>query len=199
MKLVKMLGLGMVAAIAAMAFVGASSASASNVVICGENVEPCPAGKILPAGAKITGSAVNPVLLGQSNEKCEKSSVTGELGAPGESLLAKVLSTTFTGNCTPCTTVTASATELHITHNPDGTYKVLVLKPKAVFTGCPLGASCTFAAEDITMTGTNTATGGVITAKEAELKRTAGSEFLCGNVGKWDAEYKVTGHWFSLA
>jgi hypothetical protein len=44
MRLIKMLGLSTIAALAAMAFVGASSASAGPTALCSIHVDPCPAG-----------------------------------------------------------------------------------------------------------------------------------------------------------
>jgi hypothetical protein len=51
MKLMKMFGLAMVAAIATMAFIGASSASA--VTACKVNTNPCPEGQLYPSGTVV--------------------------------------------------------------------------------------------------------------------------------------------------
>lgn len=203
MKLIKMFGLAAIAAVAAMSFVGVSSAMAveHEVVVCTQLQSLCAAGNVVPQGGTITGTATNPILLGQTNEKCENSSVSGDITSPGGmglNLLGEILTTSFTGNCKPCSTVTASAKVIHVTMTLPEHWVIVVLEPKATFTGCPLGVSCTFSEAAITMTGTNTATGGKIVASGAKLNRTAGSEFFCGNVGEWDAEYNVTGKFFSL-
>jgi hypothetical protein len=83
-RLVKMLGLAMVAAIATMAFIGAGSASAQEhkIVLCDELVTLCPNGHLWPEGTELEALAKEPKLhssLGTTTS-CEDSIVTGKVG-----------------------------------------------------------------------------------------------------------------------
>jgi hypothetical protein len=84
-RLIKMFGLAALTAIAAMAFVGATSAMAENTQICTEDTlgGVCPAGK---AATTATSTATNPELLTSiSNVKCNFALLTASalaLGAP---------------------------------------------------------------------------------------------------------------------
>jgi hypothetical protein len=83
MKLIKMLGLAMVAAIAAMALLGVGTASATTEV-CQELKSPCPEAQRLPEGTEIHGVLQSPqaVLKGFLGVEthCQKSEVQGKLG-----------------------------------------------------------------------------------------------------------------------
>jgi hypothetical protein len=206
-RLIKMLGLAMVAAAAVMAFVGASTALAVHFeVLCKENpVELCGPDKLLPKGT-ILHAALEPlvnakgekqlhgVLLGQTNELCNESSVSGKVTQTSE-ILGEITAVTFTGGCTPCSTVTMEGLpyKVKVVHDLVGEHLWLLLitgSIKAKFTGCPLGVSCTFETKEVHLDATNTAAGEpLILTLENELTRVAGSEFFCGNTGKWDANY----------
>ncbi|HEU4682602.1 MAG TPA: hypothetical protein VFS51_12680, partial [Gemmatimonadales bacterium] len=103
MRSIKMLGLAAVAAVAAMAFVGVSSAMATNTALCTESgVLVCPAGKVYTG--HIEGLAVNPVLLGtifgiQGTISCEHSKILGNALGLGNPQVTHIESITFTGNC----------------------------------------------------------------------------------------------------
>src|SRR5512144_2251569 len=104
MKYIKMLGLAAVAAAALMAFVGASSASAT--VLCKTSV--VGTGGICPTGWGYSGeihgvAEVPPVLTGTINIECEESTVQGNAtegtGSPTETPNGAITTLTFTGNC----------------------------------------------------------------------------------------------------
>jgi hypothetical protein len=209
-RLIKILGLAMAATVAAMAFVGTGTASAEHLgVLCKENpLELCASGKLILTGQKIHGvlePLVNPkgekqlhaVLLGQINELCEASSILGEI-THTSAVHGLITAASFTGNCNPCSTVTVEGLPflVKVVHDLVGEHLWLIILSgniKAKFTGCPLGVSCTFESKEVHLDASNTAAGQpLILTLENELKRVAGSEFFCGNTGKWDANYLTT-------
>lgn len=205
MRFIKMLGLAMIASVVAMAFLGAGSAMAvvdPEVVVCGENNLLCPTAKLLPKGAIILGTTTKaPVLLGALEEKCDTGHTEGTLTSPGgmgTSLLGTFNLISFTGNCKPCTTVSVTAKEMHITRNAGTeTWLAKVLDALAQLSGCPFGISCHFFASEVHLTASNTAEGTLLEAKEAPIPVLSGQNFFCGSGGKWDAHYLIKGHWLS--
>jgi len=76
MRFVKAFGLAALAAVAAMAFLGAGTASAQthDIVLCKELVTLCPAGKLWPAGTLLEALAKEPKLLSSLGTiECEDS------------------------------------------------------------------------------------------------------------------------------
>jgi hypothetical protein len=162
-----MLGLAMVAAIAAMAFVGASSASAQEhkIVLCKELVTLCPNGKLWPAGTKLTALATNPEMhssLGTST-KCEDSLITGELAEEiGSPLSFKNLSMAFgslptpklglgcTGSCTGTGEETFHPVLEDLKVEVEVTDKYyLKLTVLLALLKCPIVGTCIYRAENI--------------------------------------------------
>jgi hypothetical protein len=222
MRLVKMLGLAMVAAIAAMALVGASSASAET--LCSENANPCPIGKRYASGTVIKAHSEKAVLKGFATVTC-KSDVAGELtqetGAP---LNAKMTSLTFS-NCEGCTEAKALnlpyrglmhlllATSL--SHLLVHEWEAGTGRPGAVLKNCPLGISeCVFSVSeepeagkpksaDLMIEGGNPASvkTGAPGSTTVKLERTGGSAF-CGSTATWEATYTqtapATGIWLAM-
>jgi hypothetical protein len=106
MRHIRKLSLVAVAAIAAMALVGASSAMAvGTTTLCKENKTPCPEAQRYGAGTVVEGVASNPILLGKffgftGTISCEKSVVAGKLDkAIGTPLEGTISTISFTGNC----------------------------------------------------------------------------------------------------
>ena len=212
MRLIKTLSLAAFAALAAMAFVGVSSASAQEheVVICNKNEPLCANGQLKPAGASLTllgklekldpppGEEVHAVLLGNVNELCAESHAKGTITS-SIPLHGEITELTFK-NCTPCSEVTVlnlpylvSVLHLigagkhlwlaHVTPTIKGPIRVH-------FKGCPFGVTCEFGSSNILLDLENTAEGlPLILTLKPILERTGGSAFFCGNTGEWDANY----------
>jgi hypothetical protein len=211
-KLTKILGLAAVAAVASMAF--ASNASAVRVhplikyclkqelLLCEDKWT------IEPASGKLKGLQIGTgTLEGTINQKCTGGTIEGTSaatsvegpGAEESRLLGETTSLTFTG-CEPCKKITATnlpfTTNLrHTSETEKAANELWLLEGKggAKFEECSFGISCKFGATELKPAPflENTATGAVVNTNKAELKREEGSEFFCGNVGKWNAKYQL--------
>jgi hypothetical protein len=195
MRSLKALGLAALIAMAALPVVGAGPASAT--VFCEAKEETCsgPKWQFLPT---IEGKASGLTLLGTIGEKCNSSSLEGEATEEPEvgkgSLAGSIVVLTMTGECEPCTAVTATglpyATSMTATEAVgDGKLTVKGLSLK--LTGCPLGVSCVFNASEISanLTGGGPAS---LAVTEAALTFLEGSKSFCGSTAKLDATYEVT-------
>lgn len=190
MKLTRMFGLVALLVVAATAFIGAGSASASVLksVFCKAHEELCKSGNLWGKDLTIVGKSSNARLLGSLPVTCE-SSVTILSGAENEhDITGTVTSLTWT-NCKGCTTVTTTtlpgalllttADPLNATIHVTGT-AVVLLK------GCPFGIECTATAKGVTLEAKGGTIGGTASASAAE--KTVGlSGGLCGSSGQWDA------------
>jgi len=181
MKLIKMLGLAVVAAIAAMAFVGAGTASAH---WCKVNQNPCEAKNEYPVGTKIAVKSTDAKLSGTISTDCE-SLASLELTTIGAELKGKVLSLNFT-NCTNgcVATVNKNGTfDDKATGGGNGT--ILMLGVEVTLTKCLGFVSCVAKGDDVTLALTGGAVG---TAKGTALNQSlALSGFGCGSTGTWNA------------
>lgn len=200
-----MLGLAAVAALASMAFIGATSASAAIDLCLYSSGTPaltaagCTSvgGTIDTESSKVTflAEAKNPVLKGSLEEKCEKSHSTTTTkgdGTPG----LEVTALTFTGNCTPCPTVdTAPPYAGTLVHEGGNFY--LKVPGSATLLGCFGFASCKFSSEAVTL---KYVPGANHTNNEfrAEAEKLTGPGGLCGTSGTWTANYVVSSpsKWF---
>jgi len=204
MKYVKMLSLAAVAAIAAMAFVGASSASAATeeVSLCKAEETECAAANVYGAGTVLKAKSTNAILKGTLTEKCNESNTEAEITSAGGmatgSLLGTINALSFTGSCSPCTTVTVENLKYvwHLLHKTSPTLKWIldVLKPRAHLSGglfCP-SEGCTFEAENVELEAVGSNTAPELIATEAPIPLVAGPKSLCGEVGKWSANYIVS-------
>jgi hypothetical protein len=205
MKYVKMLGLAAVAAAALMAFVGASTASAT--VICGTAGTGSPTGTTCPAGwaygAKTPIHAVNKgtVTLDTSFKtvECTSSTVGGETsneGSATETVTGPEGTLSFSGcNCPTVTVIKAGTIEIHWiegTHNGTLTSsgsKVTTICKAPIF---GFNVHCTYVTSKTdlgTLTGGNPAT---FTASASIPVEEAESDSLCPEESKWTATYEVT-------
>ena len=161
MRSIKMLGLAAIAAMAVMAFVGASSASAT--IICKEdNTGVC--AKPMTETSSVEGTASGPFLEVSATEKitCKSSKLTTKVttagaGSEGNTTWSEC-SNTVSGCSGSATTVNTAAnrtgsvswTEAHkfsvVTNNPETTVKMTCF-------GIPV--SCTYKPATITGAGTN--------------------------------------------
>ena len=197
MKLIKMLGLSAVAAIAAMALLGAGSAMAStSTSLCKVSTNPCPAASQYAAGTVVEGLATNPVLLGTffgltGTVECEHSVVSGKTNAAlGTPLTGTITKITFTGNCHStfggsCTvsTVKTGTLDLLRTGANVGTATSLGNEIKVSCSGFP-SIECTFGGSpQLAAVGSPTKT---LTATNATLVAVSGS--ACPSNPRWDAK-----------
>jgi hypothetical protein len=202
-KHVKILGLAAVAAMALMAFVGASSASAT--VLCNVSTSPCPAGGIYGSGQVIKGTASNAELtstgIGFPNVICGTSKTETKIenaGGAAATVTGQVTALTFE-NCKTSTGIECKVevenlpyhAEVHWTEESDGTLTV-----KTGGTGnpgatviCGTVISCTFSKSLFTLsvTGGNPAH---VTAAQVPLELTKIG--ACPASATWDATYVAT-------
>lgn len=198
MKHLKMLGLAITAAMAVMAFVGASSASAN--VLCKENVSPCPAGQTYGVGSKIVGKATDPLLTGSIEVTCKTSETTVEVTNAGGAgnVTGKVTALNFK-ECNSggigCT-VTVNNIPYHAEVKGTGATGELTVTGIAGQPGakvvCAFFLSCTFTAPKFEL-GIDEGAAGVasVTAVNEELEKIAGGG-ICPEESFWDANYIST-------
>jgi hypothetical protein len=195
MKYFKMLGLAAITAMAAMAFVGASSASADD--LCKVNESPCSETNKYPIGTVLKGSSKEAVLTsGEFKVTCESAvegKTTEDLGA-GKGLLGLIEKLTFSsckGSCTSATAihtpymVTAFASSQTANVFSDGSGK-----PGASLGGCLGFATCVFETEAaeavLKVIGGNPAH---MKAEAVKLKESSG---VCPTSGTWTADYTMS-------
>ena len=203
MKYVKMLGLAAVAAMALMAFFGASSASAA--VICKTNADPCGASWDLVKGDSLNASlksGTSAVLKAAFSEvKCSKSEVKGEVintGGKGKEVEGDITEITFT-EC-KCGERTA-----HVTTTEAGSLKVndagttTVVGTRATI-NCTGLASCIYGTV-LSGTDVGSGSGGSPATFNASATLTWSSgtgdsgQFVCagfGDTGTGTATYQIT-------
>jgi len=198
MKHLKILGLAVVAAAALMAFVGASSASAT--VLCStagaEEGTTCPAGWAYPKGQVIEANLVpktNAVLHTKFKTiECSKSSVKGETNAEeGEPLSGPEGSLSF-GECN-CTVTVLKAGTLSITHiagTNNGKLRSSKNETTVVCSSLFGNVHCIYATEN---TEVGTLEGGkpAIFTAAAEIPFVP-TDLLCSEESFWNAKYEVT-------
>jgi hypothetical protein len=204
MKFIKMLGLVAAAAMAAMALVGASSASATVLCKVAPTENKCPAGSTYGAGTVIKGTTEVATLTSPAgNVTChsETEAKTANAGGAAETVKGEITALSF-NNCvldplkTECTVETNNLPYNAEVHWTSGTNNGTLTVEKHAGGGNP-GATvtcagvieCTFSNTlfNLPVTGGNPAT---VTANEVTLLREGG---LCPSTAKWDATYKAIG------
>jgi len=184
MKPVKMLGLASVAAIAAMAFIGASSASAA--VLCLSNTNPCTEVKEIANFLSSKGEGA--FRSGFVSIECHALVKIADKphGSTGEWLPITI---TFTfKECSGCTSVTATVknAEIKATGGGNGTTKSSI---EMVLKGCPFGVECKYSGEGFEMVVDGSATNALALVVAQKLKRTGGSSSFCSGELIWDATF----------
>jgi len=202
MRLIKMFGLAAIAAAAVMAFVGATSAMAitelEEVVLCNENVSPCPAGHDFAAGTVLHGelkSATKAVLLSSIQIECSSSTTLGTT----TSLLAhgEITALTFS-NCKTSTGVTCTVTVEHLNFLVNGELNATHSGYEAVVTGisngqpqaqvvCGTVVECKYGETSVLLTAEPEAGDTVLSV----LQELTGVGPLCGTIAHpvWHAKY----------
>jgi hypothetical protein len=194
MKYLKILGLTAVAAMALMAFLGASSASAT--VLCKTTQNVCAEKWDYPAGTRIEAIVLNTVLLKAGIEDtCTKgvaNGITANTGSDTETVHGEIAELTFE-NCTcPVTVIKKGELEIHYEGEGKGT---LTGKGSEVTVNCA-GVTCTYGtAAGGTDLGTldepANSTSDTKMTISASLPKLAGG-FFCASTGTWTGEYTVT-------
>jgi hypothetical protein len=205
MRYVKILGLAAVAAAALMAFVGASSASATVLCTTKTNEGTCPVGWSANLDTiHAVSETEKPTLTGGfKNVECESSTVSvNEMneGSATETVKGVVEALTFT-NCN-CTVVVVKNGTLEVHWIPpepgkESTNGTLTSSGATVTVNCSTifgTVHCNYVTENTdlgTLTGSS-ATGGTATIDvTAEIPREKTSE-LCNEQAIWHAKYLVT-------
>ncbi len=206
MKYVKMLGLAAVAAAALMAFVGASSASAT--VLCKTEITAsgnCPTGWAVPTTEEIhaVSETEKPTLTSTFKTiTCDESTVGGKATTEGSATTTAsgpVEALTFTTNCT-CTVAVIQRGTLEIHAIGDTGNGTLTSNGATVTVQCSSifgPVHCLYVTENDhmgTLTGSKT-TGGTATmdiTTEVKRETTTKEGTLCDEEAIWHAKYKVT-------
>jgi hypothetical protein len=190
MKHVKMLGLAAVAAAALMAFVGASTASAT--VLCANNSSPC--NSVYKTGTKIEASVEGTAVLTTNfkNIECTESTVSGKTeNESGATIEGKVSTLTFKSCNCEVKVLKAGSLSIAWTSGSNGTLRSSGAEITAECESAFGNVHCIYATNN---TDLGTLTGGT-TAKmdisSADIPRLP-TNFLCDETANWDANYKVT-------
>jgi len=196
MKYLKMLGLAVVAAAALMAFVGASSASATTLTCTNP-----PGTKVTcPAGTTIHATAESSLTLkaGFANITCTESTVhglTSNTGSATETVKGNIEALTF-GACNATVNVIKKGSlEIH-TQNATANNNGTLTGTGSEVTVSTLGVSCVYGTPTATDLGTltgSTSRGGSTATMDisAELTKISGG-FACANPAHWEGSYTVT-------
>jgi len=197
-RLMKMFGLAALAAVAAMAFVGVTSASATNTVLCKANELTCEATNKIEH-ATVTGLSTNATLLSSlATVLCDHSIVSGKVLLLANPLVGHIEKITFT-ICEEDT----FGTECTVTTNNAGLLKLLKTGANAgsltaegaeALVSCPeIGLHCNYGnpTTSLAVAGSQGTALAVITATKVKLPE-IGNKFFCPNESFWDATYTVT-------
>lgn len=195
MKYLKMLSLCVVAAIAAMAVIGAGTASATK--LCSINSSPCPAGNTYGKGTAIktqlvpgtssvmssgfvTITCTENTMSGKTTNEGGAGAVTGEISS-----VAWKNCTSNLGSCTASSLKTPWPAEVT---GSGGNGTLTVQHPGGKFT-CG-GTTCEYEGSkaSVSVTGGNPAH-----AKASNISFSKiGGSFLCSSTASWSAEFEVT-------
>jgi hypothetical protein len=202
MKYIKMLGLAAVAAAALMAFVGASTASATQLTDG--------SGNVLGVGTEIKAENEGKVILDPpfGAIECSVSNVAGKVtnaGGSSTTVVGEIETLTFS-SCNATVTVLKKGTlEIHTTfESTDGTSHQktnsdgngTLTSSGAEVTVQFFGTHCIFATNNTdlgTVTGSANTGGNATLDISATIPRTGGSSgVFCGSTAAWTGAYKVT-------
>lgn len=200
--LAKALGLAALGVVAAMAFVGTTSAFAEvheHIGLCSaEELELCTAEHIIPrsSGTLLAFQEGTGVFIGGAfTQECSggmgKGEITSEEMSELNNLTGKLTSLTFTG-CEPCSTVTVTTpVNVHLSMSGEQWTLESSENGHAEFSGCPFGATCVFGGKHITSLVEMNGSESVLNTNgtELEFQGGTGGEFLCGSSGEWFAKF----------
>ena len=194
MRLIKMLGLALVAAIAVTAFVGAGSASA---MLCKVKESSCSAANQYPEHSTILAlSTATKLKATFGSALCDSHVTLLHEGLSGGKLIGKITFLTWS-SCTGCKPVETTSSPIgtfldEVTSEGNG--KILPENVTVLLKNCALGAECT--AKSTNGTTVLSLNGGKIgtTATATAKTNVSLSGFGCGSTGEWETEqpYVVT-------
>jgi hypothetical protein len=192
MRLIKMLGLATVVAVAAMAFIGAGSASA---VLCKVKQNTCePANRWATPTTILALTHVKAVLKGNVNVECNSHVTMVHEGLNGAGkLFGKVTKLTWY-ECTGCTTVvTETLPTFEDEPTTEGNGKATITGAVVKLSGCPFGVTCK--ASGTVTAEINGGTLGKTGAGVADIKfpgvTVTMSGLGCGTTATWTALYNI--------
>lgn len=194
MKSIKWIGLAAVVSMIAMAFVGASSASALSTALCKTKEKVCASGNQYAAGTTLSAKlkeGTTAKLTGALEVTCSASTVGGktEGASLGASILGAIETLTFTSCGTTCESITAEGFP-YVSHLVNlGSLKgtLTVLTPKVVLKKCTIfKITCTATAKEVVLDVDTSVEPATIKAINEPLELGA-----CGK-GTWNAEYVLT-------
>lgn len=195
MRNIKILGLGLLAAMAMMAIVGAGTASATK--LCSVNTSPCPAGNTYGKGtaikAQLPAGGTSVMSSGFVTITCTSSTMSGKTTSEGGAgaVTGEISSVTWkncTSNLGSCTASALNTPWKVEVSGSGGSGTMSVNNPGGKFT-CG-GVTCEYSASkaSVSANGGNPAT---IKASGVSFSKIGGS-FLCSSSASWTSTYEVT-------
>lgn len=198
----KMFGLMMIAAVAAMSFIGVGTAAADH-----ERVALCRAQELLlcQTNNRITRAELRTGLLlfvtgvgtfaGSLEESCESGMINAnseETETEVDPIFGKFTEFAFTG-CKPCKKIVATAAGgYQITMATIlGDDWVVSITPTFALSECPFGASCKFGAKSLSLPIEMSASQSTLNTKGAKLTLEEGSKLLCGETATWNFAFAL--------
>jgi hypothetical protein len=182
-----MFGIAMVAAIAAMAIIGAGTASAT---LCKKKESPCAAANKYPVPTTIKAHATGATLSGTVTVTCDSDVTLVHEGESGGKLFGKVTSLTWS-NCKGCNPVTTTLLpKFEDVATGGGNGLLTFLTTKVELKACLGFATCQAEAKNSDLPVTGGAIG--TAAATATNVPVTLSGFGCGTSGTWNAKYVIT-------
>lgn len=190
MKYTKALSLAVATAIALMALVGATSASAT--VMCKTETDPCtsPYGTGTAIKGSLEGATKFETTGGEVLDECEASSTEGKVENAGGSTLTVTLGIGRTFSVCKVLTISVLAGSIEL-HKIPKTWNFTVTGKGAQITLAIFGASCTYGMGNGVDLGTLTPLKFKFDINKAKLLKTEGG-FLCPAEVLWSATYVGT-------
>jgi hypothetical protein len=197
MKKMRMLGLCVVAAMAAMALIGAGTASATK--LCSENTSPCPAGNTYGKGTSIKAQLVagtkSVMSSGFVTIECSESTMSGKTtsagGGAGVPVTGEITSVTWksckTSSGSSCTASSLGTPWPAEVSGSGGSGTMTVSNAGGKFT-CTVTCEYSTKSASVSVTGGNPA---IIKANSVGFSKIGGS-FLCSSSASWSGTYEVT-------
>lgn len=190
-----MLGLAAIAALASLAFIGASSASAQSTTLCKTSALPCPVGSQFPTGTKIDGLTVGTSLLLTNlvTVHCHGSAsgkiTSAALANPLLGTLVPSFTKCATTGGTACTVTTTSGTLLLLKTAPGVGTATIDNVLATVVCGAFINCSYTSAGVKFEALSLKAGVPALLHANKVPLKNEGG--FLCPATSELDALYEV--------
>ena len=187
MKLVRMFGIAMVAAVAAMAIIGAGTASAT---LCKKNESPCAAANQYPVPTTIKAIGTAVTFSGTITVTCDSDITLVHEGEKGGKLFGKLTSIVWLNckGCSPVLTTLLPSFEDEATSGGNG--KLTFLTMKVEQKSCLGIFTCQAEARNSNLTFTGGAIGTASATATNVPVMLAGVG--CGTSGTWSARYVIT-------